>query len=362
MLGDLASWLDQLWDALTNVSLPILILGITFQTLQTLFVALAWRNILRGAYPKSNVTYRPILSYYAGGTGLNAILPASAGTVAMLGLFRTSIAGSTVAGLIGATLVENIFFAVMGVLVYAWLFLSVTDSFNHNFAWIAAHPAATIIILVGGAVLIALVVRILWHRFQKTWENAKEGGAILSQPRKYAVQVVAVEAVSYAARMGVNATFMYAYHIPVSVTNVFLIVAAASISSTVALAPGAVGAQTALAQLVLAPVASPSAITAYTVGQSLVTTAWNVAFGLTLLARQIGWHDTKELLHYKKNKEAQEAAAGAKSGAPPPAEEHAARWHGLRRRHKSAKDDSEVVVPLQPTQGEEAPDGRNVEG
>jgi uncharacterized membrane protein YbhN (UPF0104 family) len=342
MLGDLASWLDQLWDALTNVSLPILILGIAFQTAQTLLVALAWRNILRGAYPKGNVTYRPILSYYAGGTGLNAILPASAGTVAMLGLFRTSIAGSTVAGLIGATLVENIFFAVMGVLVYAWLFLGVAGSFSHNFSWISANPVAFLVIVVAGVGLLVVVGRILWHRFQKTWENAKEGGAILTQPRKYATQVVAVEAFSYAARMGVNATFMYAYHIPVSVQNVFLIVAAASISSTVALAPGAVGAQTALAQLVLAPVASPSAITAYTVGQSLVTTAWNCAFGLTLLAHQIGWHDTKALLHYKKNKEAEGAADHAAGDAPPPSEEHAARWHGLRRRRK-AKDDPEAV-------------------
>ena len=61
--------------------------------LQTLFIALAWRNILRAAYPKSVLPYREILSYYAGGNGLNAILPASAGTVAMLGLFRTPIAG-----------------------------------------------------------------------------------------------------------------------------------------------------------------------------------------------------------------------------------------------------------------------------
>jgi uncharacterized membrane protein YbhN (UPF0104 family) len=82
------SWLQQLWDTLTAISLPILILGIALQTAQTLLVALAWRNILRGAYPKADVTYRPIMGYYAGGNGLNAILPASAGTVAMLGLFR----------------------------------------------------------------------------------------------------------------------------------------------------------------------------------------------------------------------------------------------------------------------------------
>ena len=90
------------------------------------------------------------------------------------------------------------------------------------------------IIVVGGVAPVALVVRMLWHKLQHTWESAKEGGAILAHPRRFAVEVVGVEAISYAARMGVNATFMYAFDIPVSVENVFLIVAAASVSSTVA--------------------------------------------------------------------------------------------------------------------------------
>src|SRR6476659_5246103 len=95
----MADWLSQLWDTLTSVSVPVLLLGLAFQTAQTCLVALAWRNILRVSYPEGGVNYRDTLGYYAGGNGLNAILPASAGTVAMLGLFRTSIEGSTVAGL-----------------------------------------------------------------------------------------------------------------------------------------------------------------------------------------------------------------------------------------------------------------------
>ena len=87
----IADWLNQLWDTLTSISLPLLVLGLAFQTAQTCFVALAWRNILRTSYPDGGVNYRQVLGYYAGGNGLNAILPASAGTVAMLGLFRTSI-------------------------------------------------------------------------------------------------------------------------------------------------------------------------------------------------------------------------------------------------------------------------------
>jgi uncharacterized membrane protein YbhN (UPF0104 family) len=312
-------WLSNLWDTLTSISVPLLLLAIAFQTAQTLLVALAWRNILRASYPESDVQYKPVMSYYAGGVGLNAILPASAGTVAMLGLFRTNIRGSSVAGLVGATVVQNIFFAVMSVLVYGYLFIEAAGSFDVKFGWFADHPAAGIIILVGGTGMVIVVGKILWRRLHHTWEQAKAGGVIVTQPRKFMVQVVGVEALSYVARMGVNATYMHAYGIPVSIKNVFLIVAASSLSSTVAIAPGALGAQTALAQVALAGVAPQETITAYTVGQGLITTAWGAAFGLTMLARSIGWEKTRELMHKKKKKDEEHARAalGADSAAPP---------------------------------------------
>jgi uncharacterized membrane protein YbhN (UPF0104 family) len=312
----MTDWLNQLWDTLTSVSVPLLILGLVFQTAQTAFVALAWRNILRESYPDGGVNYRATLGYYAGGNGLNAILPASAGTVAMLGLFRTSIRGSTVAGLVGATVVENIFFAILGALVYLWLFLGVAGSFDVKLGWFSDHWGLTLIILVVGGILIGVVGKILWHRLQNTWQQAKEGGVIVTRPRKFLVQVVGVEAVSYVARMGVNATFMYAYDIPVSLTNIFLIVAAASISSTVAIAPGAVGAQTALASVVLEGVAPQATITAYTIGQALITTAWNAVFGLTMLARTIGWEQTRKLIHRKKKDEGENGEQNGEEVAP----------------------------------------------
>ena len=134
------------------------------------------------------------------------------------------------------------------------------------------------------------------------------------------VQVVGVEALSYVARMGVNATFMYAYDIPVSVENVFLIVASSSISSTVAIAPGAVGAQTAMANVVLKGVAPSATISAYAVGQAIITTAWNAAFGLSLLAATIGWKETRALVRVRKKKDGDGEdgdATTADEGAPP---------------------------------------------
>jgi hemoglobin-like flavoprotein len=39
------------------------------------------------------------------------------------------------------------------------------------------------------------------------------------------------------------------------------------------------------------------------VGQALITTAWSVGFGLTMLATQIGWKQTRGLIHVKKKKD-----------------------------------------------------------
>ena len=271
----------------------------------------------------------------------------------MLGLFRTSIAGSTVAGLVGATAVENIFFGVVGGLVYLWLFLGVAGSFDVKLGWFADHWGLTLIIIVAGGLLIGIVGRMLWHRLQETWENAKEGGAILRTPRTFFVQVVGVEALSYVARMGVNATFMYAYDIPVSVQNVFLIVAAASVSSTVAIAPGAVGAQTALASVVLNGVAPQATISAYTIGQSLITTAWNAVFGLTMLARTIGWEETRKLIHRKKKQQDGETRGGGDGSrrerlrpASPSSCAHTRDWGPSgRRRRREREDAASEVAP-----------------
>ena len=70
--------------------------------------------------------------------------------------------------------------------------------------------------------------------------------------------------------------------------------------------------------MVLKGVAPSSVISAYAIGQAVITTAWNIVFGLTLLAREIGWKETKSLAHRKKKEkgEAEEAAVGAPDGAP----------------------------------------------
>jgi uncharacterized membrane protein YbhN (UPF0104 family) len=288
-----AGWVREVLDQLGSISLPILLIALTLHTCETLLNALAWRNILRRAYPGSGASFRLVLGAYGGGVGLNAILPAQAGTVAMLGLYRTQIQASTALGLVGAGVVQNVFFLVAGGSICAGLVVIHPGLFSLQLGALAGHAA----LAATAATVIALVAWGVLRRFQDTWADAREGAAILATPRTYATEVLLVELASYGARVAVTATFMRAYDVPVSVQSVLLILAVNAIASTFAFTPGGVGTQQALATAALRNTASSSVVAAYSLGQQLILAAWDIALGVLLLWSAIGWAATRAVVH-----------------------------------------------------------------
>ena len=85
-------------------------LALALKTAESAFIGLSWRNILRAAYPRSFLSFKTAWAASQGGTAINAVAPAQAGTVAMIGIFRTSIPGSSVAGVAAATAAQALFF------------------------------------------------------------------------------------------------------------------------------------------------------------------------------------------------------------------------------------------------------------
>jgi uncharacterized membrane protein YbhN (UPF0104 family) len=278
-------WVREVLDQLGSISLPLLVLALTLHTGETLLNALAWRNILRRAYPASGASYRLVLGAYGGGIGLNAVLPAQAGTVAMLGLYRTQIQISTAVGLVGAGAVQNAFFLVAGASIGVGLLVVRPGIFSLPLGSLAGHAALGLAV----ATVIVLAAWIMRRRLQDTWAAAREGAAILTTPRAYATEVLAVEVASYGARVGVTATFMRAYHVPVSLQNVLLILSVNALASTFAFTPGGVGTQQALATAALRTSAPSSMVAAFSLGQQLILAVWDVALGLTVLATAVGW-------------------------------------------------------------------------
>jgi hypothetical protein len=187
---DVGGWLGGLWDTLGAVSPAYLVAAIAVQTLQISLNALAWLYILRAGYPHAKIPYAPILTAYTVGNALNAVLPAKLGAFVMLFMFVAIIPGSTFAGVFAGFLVEKIFFTVTGVLVYVYLFIAVPGSFSVELGGLREHSWLTALIAIGAVALIVVLARVFWTKLRELWLQAKQGGAILSTPRRYLVQVV----------------------------------------------------------------------------------------------------------------------------------------------------------------------------
>jgi uncharacterized membrane protein YbhN (UPF0104 family) len=291
IIGDVAGWLRDVFDQIRSISLPLLLLALGLHTCEILLNAFAWRNVLAAAYPRGGTGFRPVLGAYGGGIALNAILPAQAGTVAMLGLLRAEVHGSTVLGVVGAGVVQNAFFLIVGGVLCVFLVVSRPAAFDLKAAWLTNH----LLLGAGAVVVVAIVAWVLGRRFRDGVAAAQEGAAILRAPHRYASQVLAVEVASYALRIGVTTTFMSAYDVPVSARAVLLITAVNSISTTFAATPGGVGTQQALASVALRNYAPAHVVTAYSLGQQLILTAWDVVVGFVLLWSTVGWTATRRL-------------------------------------------------------------------
>jgi uncharacterized membrane protein YbhN (UPF0104 family) len=293
---DLTGWFKHIWDTITSISLGYLLAGIVLMTVQTTATAFAWYSILRYGYPDSDVRWLQILACYAAAVALNSVLPANIGTLAMLLMFTTIISAASFAGVLAGMAVQKIFFTLIGTSCYLYLFLTVGGSFSLQLGFVADHPWATAILLVGLAMLLFLVGRVLRQRVEQWWEQAKVGARILVHPRSFLGRVVLPEAISWVAMLGIIAVFLAAYDIPVSFHTLMRVVAGNSIANVSSVTPGGAGVVQGFNVLSLKGITSTANATAYSVSQQLVTTAWGILFAIVLLIRAFGWSDGKTLV------------------------------------------------------------------
>jgi uncharacterized membrane protein YbhN (UPF0104 family) len=316
---DLRGWFSSLWDTMSEISIGYLIAGVTLKTVQTSLTAFGWYSILRFAYGDA-VRWREIWACYAASVALNGILPANIGTLVMLLMFTAIIAGATFAAVLGGYAVQKIFFTLIGAFIYLYLFLSVSGSFDIKFAFVHTHPWATAILFGGGALLLYLLIRRIWPRVVKWWEQAKEGGGILAHPRKYFGLVFLPSFLAWVASLGVMAVFLAAYDIPVSFDTLMRICGGNSIANVTSVTPGGAGVTQAFNVASLNGITDPTTATAYSVAQQLVTTTWNIILAIALVVWAFGWSGGKQLVgqSYEEAKEKaaeQQAARKAKKEA-----------------------------------------------
>jgi uncharacterized membrane protein YbhN (UPF0104 family) len=297
LLGvDVLGWFSDVWDAITGIGFGYVATGWTLQTAQTTLTALGWYFILRAGYPGSPVPYRQILAAYATGVALNGFLPANIGTFVMLLMFTAIVVGANFAGVLGGMLVQKIFFTLAGAFVYVYLFASVPGTFERQLKLPHDHPVLMLGALIGAAFLIVILARIFRRRLHVVIEKAKEGGAILARPREYLVRVVLPSFGAWLAKLGVIAVFLAGYGIAVTFHTVMSVAGGNSIANTVSVTPGGVGVNQAANVAALGGVTDAATATAYSLGQQLAVTAWNVAFALVIVVWAFGWAGGKLLV------------------------------------------------------------------
>ncbi len=307
------AWFRHIWDTITTIPLGALIGAIVLVTLQTTLVGYSWHSILRYGYPNSGIKFVQVLACYAAAVALNWVLPANLGTLAMLLMFTTIIAGAAFAGVLAGLVVEKIFFTLIGTACYVYLFLTVGGSFDLQLGFISEHPVATVVLLAGTVMLIVLVAQMLRERIAKWWVEAKVGGQILAHPRTFMGRVVLPQAISWVTGLGIIAVFLGAYSIPISFHTIMRVVASNSIANATAVTPGGAGVTQAFNVVSLRGVTSAANATAYSVAQQLVVTVWSIVLAIVLLVRAFGWSGGRTLVQQSyteaRQKSAEQSAA-----------------------------------------------------
>jgi uncharacterized membrane protein YbhN (UPF0104 family) len=311
VLHDLWSWIADVFQRIGDVSVYWLVLALALKTAESALIGLSWRNILRAAYPKSRLSFKTAWGASQGGTAINAVAPAQAGTAAMIGLFRSNIAGSSVAGVTSATVVQSLFFTaasaliLVGVAIFRPRTVSKGSPSDETGGFFASHPVLIPIIVVA----VVAVLYFVWPRIKpwlsKEWHKAKQGAAIFRDWRRYAVTVALPSAASYCCRIGVNITFMGAFGIPITAFTVFLVASSHMLSQIFAITPGGVGQTQALDIATLRGHASSGDIAAFSITQDSIITIWNVVLGVIVLLWAFGFSQVKQMFSRKGRAQAQ---------------------------------------------------------
>jgi hypothetical protein len=187
---DLWDWVADVFGRIGDVSIYWLLVALALKTAESALIAVGWRNILRAAYPRSGLSFKTTWAASQGGTAINSVTPAQDGTAAMSGIFRTSIPGSSVAGVTSPTVVQSLFTGVSVLMVIAVAIfrprtVSKGSPSDETGGFVAEHPFLTAL----GALAAIVVMVFLWRRLKPRliglWNKAKDGGAILRDWRRY---------------------------------------------------------------------------------------------------------------------------------------------------------------------------------
>jgi uncharacterized membrane protein YbhN (UPF0104 family) len=300
-VGEVWDGIQTFFEELAQVDWTPLAIALGFQLARLFFRAVAWRSIIAAAYPGTRVPLGRVTGAYYAGVGVNAITPARAGDVVKLVLVKHEVQGTTYTTLTPTLIVETIFDTVVASVILLWaLFAGVLPAFDAignlpsiDWRWPIDNPRPFLVVAAVWLTVIVMLVVIWSRRVRDFKEQVRHGFAILYEPRRYFMEVVSWQALSWVFRIAGVWFFLDAFDVPTTARNVMIVLAVQSLSTLLPFTPGGVGTQQGF--LVYAfrdTTVGRASLVSFSVGMYVATTVVAVAAGLVallLLARTIRW-------------------------------------------------------------------------
>lgn len=303
---DLESSLDRFLDAaevffenLAAIDLTALGVALGFYLAHLLARTMAWRNVLKAAYPNQNISYRRITAAYLVGAGLNSFIPARVGDAVKIFLAKRSIRGSSYPAITSSFVVQSVFDTPVGILVLIYAIsqgllpdppeLPTIPAFELSF-W-ADNPQLLIFTVTALGIAAVIAFAVLARRVEEFWAKVKQGVVVLTDAGLYFRTVFSWQAFAWGLRFFSLFFFLEAFGLEGSFENVLLVMSVVAVSTVLPFTPGGAGAQQALLVATLEG-ATRAAVLSYSVGQQAAIAAWTVLLGflsLLFVFRTANW-------------------------------------------------------------------------
>ena len=261
-----------------QVDVRLAALAVCFHLANHVLRSVAWRNVLAASYPDRRVRLLDIGAAYAIGVALNAVLPGRGGDAAKVLLARTRVPGSTVPTIAATMSVIVLFDMVAATLLVLVVALTGAVAFSPHLPSVTAVIAG--VVAVGVGVAVALAAPRVASRLRTLRRHVAQGGAILKTPRRYARQVVLVQAGAWTCRIAVVFFLLAAFGLPASLPTAGLVMVVAGLSTLVPLTPGGAGTQQVMLTYALHQTVAAAAAVSFSLGMQTGITVVNALLGV----------------------------------------------------------------------------------
>ena len=310
-MGEFFHAVHVFFDHLAGVGWMALAVGLAIHFARLLTRTVAWRNILAASYPNEHWRWRSVARAYIGGVGINSIVPGRAGDLVKLYLVHREQPATTYTTLASTLVTETLLDLVLATSIFLWaLTQGVLPSLHvlptipaFDWGWLFRDPRTTAIVAA------ALTVGAIWLWYWASQHVADfkhrvgQGFAILRDRRRYGREVVSWQLLSWVLRIASLYWFLRAFHVHASVHNALLAQVVDSFSTLLPFSPGGAGTKQGLLVYVLRGEASSSTLLAFSVGQYVAVTVFNVVIGAIAIFASLGTLRLRKILGQAKASE-----------------------------------------------------------